>query len=625
MDRRAFVASTLGGDPHTEGLCIAGRIAQSGGIRATLLEPSDDPELLLSTIKEERPGFIGLSYRLTSEVGYGLLRQVLALFRNTGLVPDDGSVRIAFAGLPETVSLVRARMRDLPYPVILMEPHPELIDRITMVVDFFDIRDNREEIISTMRGEIEPPGIGLLDELATAVVARDSYRDEPPLEIPSTEAVGDYVVRMEQAGRPLIRSHFGIPADGIEPTVEGIRTLAEARVLDEISLGSSNLSQRYYGRTDLFAAHQNDGGVPYKTYDDLVKLFRASRAGNSPSVKPYAHVVSLVEFIDDCIRAGMLTGAHQAIPLFWFNELDGRGPTTVPDSIRKHLRAVQELARRGIPVEMNDPNQWGSRWAHDTIIVADYGLISAVMTVSGVKSIILQMQFNKPRETGDYADLAKMTAALDVATRVSAYGTSQPNIYRETRTGIESLSPDAQKAKWQLARSTLLQMTIRPHVVHLVSYCEANHAATPEDIIDSSKLVRRAIRVFGEHWRDIVKELSNPIVVQRREYLASEAEFLLRVIAGLHADCAGMRLQQLASFLADPDVLAESIRRRYMTAPGIVHPEYRNESIVTRPTKYGFIDAVESSRTQRVMSEAERIRGLQGESSAPTDRHILRP
>jgi hypothetical protein len=609
MDRRAFVAATLGGDPHTEGLCIAGRIAQVGGIRPTLLEPSADPELLLATIADKRPRFIGLSYRLTPEVGYGLLARVLAQFRSTGLVPNDGSVRIAFAGLPETIRMVRARTGELPCPVILMEPHPELIDRIRMVADFFDIRDNREELIRTMRAEIEPPGIGLLDELATAVVALDAYRDEPPLPIPSAEAIGDYVVRMEQAGRPLIRSHFGVPSDSIEPTVEGIRKLAEARVLDEISLGSSNLSQRYYGRPELFAAHQNDGGVPYKNFDDLVRLFRASRAGNFPSVKPYAHVVGLVEFVDDCIRAGMLVGAHQAVPLFWFNELDGRGPMSVPDSIREHLRAVRELVRRGIPVEMNDPNQWSSRWAHDTVIVADYGLISAVMTVSGVRNIILQLQFNKPRETGDYADLAKMTAALEVAIRVSAYRTPQPAIFRETRTGIESLSPDIPKAKWQLARSTLLQMTVRPHIVHLVSYCEANHAATPEDVIDSSRLVRRAIRVFREHEQELAGELSNPIVTERREYLVGEAEYLLRAVAGLRAEGAGAPPPQLAPLIADPVVLAESMRKRYMTAPGIVHPAYKNETIVTRPTRYGFIDAVECGPTLRVISEAERIGG----------------
>jgi hypothetical protein len=65
-----------------------------------------------------------------------------------------------------------------------------------------------------------------------------------------------------------------------------------------------------------------------------VDLFQASRRGNYPGMKPYAHVANLVPFIDTCIRAGMLVGSHQAVPLFWFNELDGRGPAPVRESIR---------------------------------------------------------------------------------------------------------------------------------------------------------------------------------------------------------------------------------------------------------------------------------------------------
>ena len=66
-------------------------------------------------------------------------------------------------------------------------------------------------------------------------------------------------------------------------------------------------------------------------------------------MKPYAHVTDLVPFVDTCMRAGMLVGSHQAVPLYWFNELDGRGPTPVRESIREHIATVRELARRGIP------------------------------------------------------------------------------------------------------------------------------------------------------------------------------------------------------------------------------------------------------------------------------------
>ncbi len=63
---------------------------------------------------------------------------------------------------------------------------------------------------------------------------------------------------------PLIRTHLGIPSDSIAPTVEGIKILANAKVVDEISLGSSDLSQRYFGKPEEFKIRKNDGGVHIK-------------------------------------------------------------------------------------------------------------------------------------------------------------------------------------------------------------------------------------------------------------------------------------------------------------------------------------------------------------------------
>jgi hypothetical protein len=608
---RLFLASTLGNDPHTEGPHIASKVAKLAGISSVLLEPSPGHALILEGIHAHDPLFLGFSYRLSPPIGVAEFKKVLFTLRNEGLlVGRNGEPRrIAFSGLPDTIAKLRAIAHELPCSVQLMEPHPNVMDRIDAMLDFFDVVKDRKSIRTTLRNEIEPPGIAILDQLADEVVRGRDYLTEPPLPVPSPAAIKDYTVRIRESGMPVIRSHFGIPHSTIEPTVEGIRAIAEARVIDEVSLGSSDLSQRYFGKPEEFDKHKDDGGVPYRTEEDLVKLFQASRTGNYPSVKPYAHVVGLVPFIDTCIRTGMLVGAHQAIPLFWFNQLDGRGPTPVPESIAEHIAAVRELARRGIPVEMNDPNQWSSRWAHDTIIVASYALISAVMSTNGVKDMVLQMQFNKPRETSDHGDLAKMTAGLEIAGVIASHTKPAPTIYRETRTGIESLSPDLEKARWQLGRSTLLQMMVDPHILHLVSFCEANHAAKPEDIIESSKIIRRAVRVFREHSPDLRQHLDDPVVLERREHLLKEVAFLLREIAKLDRGYAGQPLAALAPLLADAGTLAASMEKRLMTAPGIVLPQYRNTTLVTRPLR-GFIDAVDSGTGTRVMPEVERL-GLQ--------------
>lgn len=606
MRNNIFVATTLANDPHTEGLHNAGKIASLGEVQNVILPPSLDYKAFYDAIDKYRPHFIGLSYRQNENIAVEELFKVVNYFVTTGLVKETDDVKIQFAGLPKTIQILKDKIHELPLKVYLCEASPIVLDRITETVDYFEITQNREEIIRSIYDELVPKGIEIFDQLADEAVRNDNYKNEPPLAIPSAKACNDYITRIKESEMPVLRSHFGIPDKTIIPTVEGIKELAEARVLDEISLGSSDLSQRYFGHPEMFEILKNDGGVPYKDYSDLVALYQASRYGNFPGVKPYCHVTDLVNFVDQCLSAGMLKGVHQAVPLYWFNELDGRGPAIVRDSIKEHFAAVKKLASCGIPVEMNDPNQWSSRLAHDTVIVTSYALISAVMTMCGVENMVLQMQFNKPKETGDYADLAKMSAGLEMARKISLGRKNPASIFRETRTGIESLSSDMNLAKRQLARSTFLQMCMNPHIIHIVSYCEANYAACPADIIDSSKLIRRAIRIFRANQEDIMKEANSPIVNERKEYLINESSYLVNEIAKINPKYQPSPMENIAQYVGDENVIASSIEKKYMSAPGIVNPKYKGD-FLTKPMKYGMINLVEDYNNPRIISEKERL------------------
>ena len=164
----------------------------------------------------------------------------------------------------------------------------------------------------------------------------------------------------------------------------------------------------------------------------------------------------------------------------------------------------------------------------------------------------------------------------------------QARVYLETRSGIEHFSTDLETAKLQLARTTLLQMVLSPSMIHLVSYCEANHAATAEDVIESSMLVRRAVRLFNENEPDLKKYMDHPIVLQRKEHLLGEAQHVLTRIAALSSGGA-----DLCKSLSNPDVLYKALQNRIMTAPGITHPDYLNTGMLTKPNKYGFMDCYE--------------------------------
>lgn len=606
MRNRLFIATSLANDPHTEGMHNAAKIGAYDGVDSIIMPPSLAYNEFYKAINKNKPKYIGLSYRQNEKVAVDELFKVISYFFNSGLVKPEDDVKIIFAGLPKTIEILNNKIQELPLKVHLSTGSSDVLQKITETVDYFDIKSNRDVIIRKVYDELVPQGIEIFDQLADEAVRGDDYKNEPPLNVPSVKACSDYVERIHESEIPLLRSHFGIPDVSIQPTVEGIRQLAEARVIDEISLGSSDLSQRYFGMPEKFATLKNDGGVPYKDESDLRALFQASRYGNFPGVKPYCHVRDLVHFVHQCLNAGMLKGAHQAVPLFWFNELDGRGSADVRSSIKEHFDAVRELAKAGIPVEMNDPNQWSSRWAHDTIITSSYALISAVMTMCGVKDMVFQMQFNKPKETGDYADLAKMSAGMELATRISSNGSPNRRIIRETRTGIESLSADMDMAKWQLARSTVLQMCLNPHVIHIVSYCEANYAARPEDIIDSSKLIRRAVRIFQENKEDIVKYIHSDIVIERKDHLIEETSVLLNKIASLHSNYKNTPLGYIAPYIGDANILADALEKKIISAPGIINPKYKGD-FITKPNKYGMIDVVKDYTNPIIINEQERL------------------
>ena len=613
---RACVLAALGGDPHTQGLFRVARIARKAGLAAHVLPPGSSLEALLDWVHAFDPGWLGLSYRMSPAIAIQQFRRCLTRLAAEGLLrrPNGAPRRVALAGLPETMKAVEELHAELPCAVWTMPQDPDRMHACRHLLEFFDVPEaQRAEILEELQPELYPPRFPVLDNLAKQVAGNDDYRNEPPLPIPSELARRSYVQRIVEMEMPLLRTHFGIPAPTIAPTVEGIAALSEARVIDELSLGSSDLSQRYFGDPMAFIGRKNDGGVPYSTFEHLVELFQASRRGNYPGMKPYAHVVNLVSFIDTCIRAGMLTGAHQAVPLFWFNELDGRGPLRLPESIREHQAAVRELARRGIPVEMNDPNHFSSRWAHDSMIVVDYALITAVMLANGVKDLILQLQFNKPRETSDHGDLAKMLAGLDLAEEmVTGFG-SGARLWRESRTGVESFDPDETAARHQLARSTFLQLIVKPHAIHLVSYCEALHVAGIADVIDSSMLVRRCVRVFREHARELLALCQDPLVVERRSHLAAEARMTLRHIAALDGAAPpepGAPLSTFVRRLADPDVLFRGLESGVLAAPGLFHPGYpAARDIVTAPVAHGFIECLDPE-TGSVRLEADRLAAL---------------
>jgi hypothetical protein len=193
-------------------------------------------------------------------------------------------------------------------------------------------------------------------------------------------------------------------------------------------------------------------------------------------------------------------------------------------------------------------------------------------------------------------DLAKMLAQMEMIE--SLHGDAFVSM-RQVRAGLLHFSPDLHTAKGQLAASTVLALALEPHIIHVVGFCEGDHAATADDVIESCQIVRGVLRncLFG------MPEMgADPKVQERKQGLIAEAEVLL---AALRAFGAGEE-----DPLASPRVLAEAIRLGLLDAPHLKGNPHAAGLLQTRSVN-GALYAVDPD-SKKVLRETERLRALPG-------------
>src|SRR5690606_19991359 len=121
--------------------------------------------------------------------------------------------------------------------------------------------------------------------------------------------------------------------------------------------------------------------------------------------------------------------------LFWFNAMDGRGPSPLEDSIREHAELMAWHGERNIPVEGNEPYHWGMRDAPDVVICAVSAIYARVARKAGVRDYITTYMFESPPHLNNRMDLAKCLAQIALAEEQAGDALT---IWRQTRTGLLS-------------------------------------------------------------------------------------------------------------------------------------------------------------------------------------------
>lgn len=368
-----------------------------------------------------------------------------------------------------------------------------------------------------------------------------------------------------RAPYPILHHHFGLPT--MEATIEGIQQIAEAQALDLIALCTDQDA-----RENFFHPERQDprrkgvGGVPVRTPADFQALYNASQRGNFPMLCASPGTDDFIRYAG--VLAATINNAWCAIPLFWFNEMDGRGPWDLEGSIRAHQLVMAWYGSKHIPVEINEPHHWSMRDAPDVIYVASAFLSAYNAKKFGVRDYIAQLILNSPPETSDAMDLAKMLAVLEI---IQSLASEKFRIWRQTSIGPLSHPPDPDTVQAHLAASAYLQMALRPHICHIVGYTEADHVARADNIIQASEIVRRAI-TYALGAPDLTSDLR---IQARKQELISEARLTLEAIRSLAS-------KNIADPWTDATTLTRAVTSGILDAPQLQNNRYGQGTIRTR-------------------------------------------
>lgn len=537
---KTVVAAALGECVHVAGVINFLRLAEMAGWRTVFLGPAVSSEDVIAAARQEQAALVAVSYRLTPETGARLLNEfaeAAGKLRSTG-------VRFIFGGTP---------------PVAERALTNGFFERV------FDGRQPVEEILAYLRGK--------------------AHREETITDYPQT-----LLERIRwKAPYPVLRHHFGLPT--MEKTLAGITQIAASRLLDVISLGTDQEAQENFFHPERQNPRRTGaGGVPVRTPDDFRRLYQAGQTGNFPLLRTYAGT-------DDFIRLAAMyvetiNNAWCAIPLFWFNRMDGRGPWDLEGSIREHQKLMRWHGEREIPVELNEPHHWGMRDAPDVVFVTSAYLSAYNAKACGVQDYVAQLMFNSPPGLSDTMDLAKMLAILEMITPLSG---ENFRIWRQTRTGLLSYPLEINAARAHLAASIYLQMALNPHIVHIVGHTEAHHAATAADVLEACRMARQAIENARRGQPNLT---ADPQVIQRKQELISAAQVALQAIRALHQKKDG-------DPLLDPATLARAVKLGILDAPHLRNNPFAPGRIRTRVIRGACLAVNDAGEP---LNEKERLR-----------------
>ena len=541
-DIYAFIKPSL--DAHTLGVNSAAELLRDCNYQVLIADDKisqamteisykANQAVLIDWILENDINRISVSYRLDEDDAVTIMGYFMKALRDRQLLSyQDGPIKaIYFAGLPQSCERIEREHKGFVKTFKGGESVVESLTKMDVPKERIPHEILQGNLYDDLRMEFGEEIIKKHDYRNYHPVARDTYDEYGTREDRLEKRID---ANMETNFTPLMRAHVGPYSssldrmDSVREFIDWTKYLAKTKFLDVISIGSSQLTQSNFGED--WEGRTNGGGVPVNSAEEYRMIYEASRP---LMLRTYAGTKNIPKLA--AIHEESINISWHALSLWWFNQIDGRGPYDLYTNLQQHFETIEYIATTDKPFEANVAHHFAFRGADDVTYVVSAFLAAKLAKKKRIKTFILQNMLNTPRATWGIQDLAKSRAILELMKDLEDQNF---RIILQTRAGLDYFKPDLEEAKMQLAAVTALMDDIDPHdetspeIIHVVSYSEAVHLATPEIINESIQITQYALQEYRRLRREgKIEDMSkNEEVAVRKERVLADAR---TIIAGI--------------------------------------------------------------------------------------------
>ena len=531
-------------DAHTMGVNTAAELLRECGFEVLIADERISKAIgeyrheasrrkVLDWILANNISHLGISYRLDKDDAVRMVGYLLEELKSSNLLSyQDGPIKhIYFAGLPVSCEAIEKEFGGLVKTYMGGESAQETLVKLGVPEDNIP-----SDIVQGSKYDES------LLQFGKEIIDSQEYSKLTPIDRSGYDDFGsrrDTVVKRIDANlnkdfAPLMRAHVGpysslaTREENVREFISWVKTLAKTRFLDILSIGSSQLTQSNFGED--WGDRPNGGGVPVNSPEEYREIWEV---GRPLLIRTYAGTKNIPDLAR--MHEETLNICWHALSLWWFNKLDNRGPYDLYTSLGQHIETIKYIASTNKPFEANVSHHFAFRGGDDVTYIVSAYLAAKLAKKLGIKTYILQNMLNTPRLTWGVQDLAKSRALLKL---IGELADDNFRVLLQPRAGLDYFKPDLYEARIQLAAVTALMDDIDPHnqmsppIIHVVSYSEASHLATPEIINESIQITQQSIKKYRQLRRsgNIDDKSKNADIDERMNELVDSAKVIIKAI-----------------------------------------------------------------------------------------------